>query len=157
MKDAGHLGAGHIAGSTTHLSLTAEEIPMNKGGQGIMEMRGVVTWKSAPQGLTHLGMVVLVLVTIPTVQEVTSLDLEALTLGGLYLIELRGAIQAMKIHLVIVHTVHTHQAVGIHHMVMGHPVMRIILIRGGMAHHLGVIETGIDMMNIGIIAGGEGC
>lgn len=83
------------------MNLAAEGIPMSKGGQGITEMMGlvIVTWKSAPPGLvTHQGMVALTLVTLPTVQEVTFRDLEALILGGLYLTEVGGALWSMKIH-----------------------------------------------------------
>ncbi|RVW44818.1 hypothetical protein CK203_087107 [Vitis vinifera] len=53
----------------------------------------------SPPGLvTHQGMVALTLVTLPTVQEVTFRDLEALILGGLYLTEVGGALWSMKIH-----------------------------------------------------------
>ena len=70
---------------------------MSKGGQGITEMTVVVTWKSAPPGrVTHQGMVEMILVTLPTVQEVIFRDLEALALEGLYLTESAGA--SMKIH-----------------------------------------------------------
>lgn len=88
MKDAGWLGADHTADGTIHLKLAAEGIPMSKDGQGISEMIAVVTWISAPPGL----------ITLPTVQEVTFRDLEALVMEDLYLTELGGALRSMKNH-----------------------------------------------------------
>ena len=38
---------------------------------------------------------------------------------------------------------------------MGQPVLKVIPMKGGMVHHLGGIKIGIDMMNTGIIVGGE--